>query len=70
MIEQKNTPDEQRICLTVEQASKALGLSRPTMLELTHTAGFPCFRIGRRVLIPRRALLDWLDRQAAEGARL
>ena len=70
MIEQKNTPDEQRICLTVEQAAQSLGISRPTLLGLTHKAGFPCFRIGRRVLIPRRALLDWLDRQAAEGAVL
>lgn len=71
MIEQKTTTTtDGQIALTVEQASKALGLSRPTMLELTRRAGFPCFRVGRRILIPRRALLDWLDRQAAEGAVL
>ena len=64
-------PDEkERICLTVEEAARVLGISRITALKLTHTDGFPCFRVGRRILIPRRALLDWLDRQAAEGAVL
>lgn len=69
MIEQKNTPDEQ-IALTVEQAAQSLGISRPTMLELTHKAGFPCFRVGRRILIPRQALIAWADERASEGATL
>lgn len=64
-------PDEkERICLTVEQAAQSLGISRPTMLELTHKDGFPCFRVGRRILIPKSALVTWADRQAAEGATL
>ena len=70
MIEQKNTPDEQKICLTVEQAAQSLGISRITALKLTHTDGFPCFRVGRRILIPKSALVTWADRQAAEGAVL
>ena len=71
MIEQKiTTTTDEQIALTVEQAAQSLGISRPTMLELTRKAGFPCFRVGRRILIPRRALLDWLDRKAAEGAVL
>lgn len=64
-------PDEkEKICLTVEQAAQSLGISRPTLLGLTHTAGFPCFRVGRRILIPKSALVTWADRQAAEGATL
>ena len=69
MIEQKNTQDEQ-IALTVEQAAQSLGISRPTMLELTRKAGFPCFRVGRRILIPRQALIAWADERASEGATL
>ena len=64
-------PDEkERICLTVEQAAQSLGISRPTLLELTHKADFPCFRIGRRILIPKNALIEWADRRAMEGATL
>lgn len=62
--------EKERICLTVEQAAQSLGISRPTMLELTHKAGFPCFHVGRRILIPKSALVIWADRQAAEGATL
>lgn len=71
MIEQKiTTTTGEQIALTVEQAAQSLGISRPTMLELTRKAGFPCFRVGRRILIPRQALIAWADRQATEGAAL
>lgn len=64
-------PDEKgEICWTVEKAAKSCSVSRPTMLAMTRITGFPCFRVGRKILIPRRALMDWLDRQAAEGATL
>lgn len=62
--------EENRITLSVEQAAAQLGVSIPVLRDLTHTPGFPCFRIGRRVLIPRADLIEWVSRQAKEGTIL
>lgn len=57
----------EKICLTVEQAAEALGLCRPTVLDLTHSQSFPSFRVGKRILIPRNALVEWANQRAREG---
>lgn len=46
------------------EAAEALHVSRPTMLSLVHTDGFPAFRIGRRWIIPTDSLKQWLHEQA------
>lgn len=58
----------EKITLSVLEAAQAVGVSRPTMLQLVHTKGFPSFRVGRKILIPRQGLIDWVERQGAEGA--
>ena len=70
MTEQKSTTTGESIILTVQEAATLMCVSRPTMLSWTHLAGFPCFRAGRKILIPRKALTEWADRQAQEGAVL
>lgn len=49
--------------LTVAQLQQLLGISRPKAYELVNSEGFPVIRIGRAVLVPREALLRWLDEQ-------
>lgn len=51
------------LTLTVEQAAKAMQVSRPTMLTLVHQSGFPPFRVGKRWIIPVSGLERWLDEQ-------
>lgn len=58
------------IILTVQQAAEQMNVSRPTLLNWTHLPGFPCFRVGRKILIPRQALIAWADERASEGAVL
>ena len=48
----------------LSEAAEALHVSRPTMLSLVHTDGFPAFRIGRRWIIPTDGLKRWLEDQA------
>lgn len=48
----------------LSEAAEALHVSRPTMLSLVHTDGFPAFRIGRRWIIPADNLKQWLHEQA------
>jgi excisionase family DNA binding protein len=50
-----------RLVLTVLEAAKLLGLSRGLAYEGVRLRQIPSIRIGRRILIPRAALLRLLD---------
>lgn len=59
--------DSTKLVLTIEEAAKRLGVSRPVMSNLVHREGFPAFNVGRRVYIYAKGLEDWV-RQQAGGA--
>ena len=46
--------------LTVEEAASLLRISRGTAYEAVRTGAIPSCRLGRRILIPRAALLAHL----------
>lgn len=47
---------DERLVLTVRQAADALGVSDDLVYELTARGEIPCLRLGRRRVIPRRAI--------------
>lgn len=51
------------MALTVEEMADELRISRPNAYDLVKQEGFPAFRIGTRIIVNRRALQEWLDRQ-------
>ena len=53
----------EKLTLSVEEAGKLLGVSRQVAYQLIHRPGFPTIQIGRRVLIPKKQLEEWMDRQ-------
>jgi len=53
--------NEQGLVLTVSEAAKLLRLSRGSAYEGIRLGQIPSIRIGRRILIPRAALLRLLD---------
>lgn len=55
-----------KITLTVPDACEALSLSRAVMYQLIHRDDFPCIRIGRRALIPRDKLIEWVNNHCGE----
>lgn len=58
------------ITLTVAQAANLMQVSKPTVLHWTHREDFPCFRVGRKILIVRQGLEAWAAQQAEKGAVL
>lgn len=46
--------------LTIEQTAAVLGLGRTAAYEAARRGEFPTRRLGRRLLVPVPALLDWL----------
>lgn len=53
---------------TVAEAAEAIGLAQCKVYDLCHVASFPAFRIGGRWIIPKKALEEWLLKQAREKA--
>ncbi|MFC1984725.1 helix-turn-helix domain-containing protein [Chloroflexota bacterium] len=55
-------PNVEKLTMTVEEAGKALGISRATAYMLANTGFIPAIRLGeRRLVVPRVALLKMLE---------
>ena len=54
----------ERLCVSVEEAADMLGICRTTAYKKTQSGELPTVRVGRRVLVPVRALENWLHLQA------
>jgi excisionase family DNA binding protein len=52
---------EERLTYTLTEAARRLGISRALAYEAVNRGELPVCRIGRRVLIPRAALLRLLE---------
>jgi excisionase family DNA binding protein len=58
-----------RLVLTVAEAGALLGISRALAYELVARGELPSLRLGRRLVVPKRALLELLGLgPVAEGA--
>ena len=55
------------LTLSVAEAAKELGVSRPTMYQIINRKDFPSFRVGGRVLISRELLGEWVKDQSKKG---
>ena len=54
-------PAEERLTDTLTEAARRLGISRALAYEAAHRGELPVCRIGRRMLVPRAALLRLLE---------
>jgi excisionase family DNA binding protein len=52
---------EHSLVMTVEEASRLLGISRGLAYELVRRGDLPSLRLGRRLVVPRQRLLALLD---------
>lgn len=60
-------PIGERLALSVEEAGALLGISRDLAYDLVARGELPSVRLGRRVVVPRKALEDALGRLAEAG---
>ena len=56
-----NMAIEKRLCITVPEAAKMLGLSRNFTYELVKRGELPSIKFGKRKLIPKLALEKRLE---------
>lgn len=53
------------LAYSAKQAATLLGLSEWTIYRYAHSGRLPSMRVGRRLLIPRAALEQYLAQEAA-----
>jgi excisionase family DNA binding protein len=60
----QTTVDGPPLTMTVEQAAKLLGVGRGTAYEAARRGELPTVKLGRRLLVPRAALMRMLGEEA------
>ena len=55
------------LTLTVEEAGELLGISRALAYDLVRQGHLPSLRLGRRIVVSRKALVDFVDAAASSG---
>ena len=57
--------DQLPIVLNADQLALALGISRANAYQLMHSKGFPTLRIGKRMMVPKDRLIEWMAKKIA-----
>jgi excisionase family DNA binding protein len=58
---------DERLTLSVEEAGRLLGISRGLAYALVRQGEIPSLRLGRRLVVPRKALQAMLDVDRSEA---
>lgn len=53
-------PASEKAVLTCEEVARMCGLNRMTVFNLAWSGALPSFKVGRRRLIRREALMQWM----------
>lgn len=56
-----NPISNEKLTLSVKEAAELLGIGLSQMYTLTHRADFPKLKVGKRILIPRKRLVEWVN---------
>ena len=58
--------DELPLLLNVKQLADLLGVSDSSVYELIQESDFPSLRIGKRIVIPKEELREWISARTKE----
>ena len=62
-IPQKSSPVNAKVTLTVPEAAELIGVCKPTMYEMVRARKVRSVKVGKKILISRQSLMDWLQEQ-------
>ena len=63
---QYHSLEEIPLMMNIADVATVLGISRAGAYKLAHSADFPAFQIGKRIVVSREKFLGWLNRQSEE----
>jgi len=64
--EKEPKPKTIGMAMSVEDMAEELAIGRSIAYQLIQQPDLPSFTIGRRVLVSRKGLQEWIDRQCSE----
>ena len=67
-IPQNSSPEHTKITLTVPEAAELIGICKPKMYEIVRAGKVRFVKVGKKILISRQSLLDWLKKGETYGA--
>ena len=53
--------DELPLFLNAATVAKVLGIAPSSSSELMHEKDFPALRIGKRIVVPKEAFIQWVE---------
>lgn len=56
--------DQLPLTLTASQVASVLSISRANAYKLMHSKGFPTIQIGKRMVVHRDKLMEWMNARA------
>ena len=56
--------DMTTLCYDVKSLGSVLPIGKNNLYNLIHSEGFPKIIVGKRILIPKTALEEWLKKEA------
>ena len=51
-----------KLTVTVDEAAKMVGISKPKMYEIVRSRSVRSINVGKKILISRQSLVDWIER--------
>ena len=66
-IPQQSSP-ENKVTLTVSEAAELIGISKPSIYEVVRAGKVRSVKVGKKILISRQSLMDWLKKGENYGA--
>ncbi len=58
--------DELPLFINAETLSDVLGISKSSAYELMREEGFPSVRISSRIVVPKKAFIEWINRRMGQ----
>ena len=55
--------DQLPVLINAEELAKLLGVSRTHAYTLMHAKNFPTIFIGKRMMVQKESMLEWLNKQ-------
>lgn len=52
------------LCYDMKTLQEVIPLGKNRLYDLVHSEGFPRISVGKRIIIPKKALEEWLEKTA------
>lgn len=52
------------LCYDMKTLQDVIPLGKNKLYDLVHSEGFPRISVGKRIIIPKKALEEWLEKTA------